>query len=130
MEVTLYGLGTNRSARCKWTLEEAGVAYVQIDRRELAGTDELRSSILSPRYRRQLSTAGRCSSLRPSAPTSPIVSLHANLIARPGTFARAEHDQWVAFCLSEMESWLWNSGVNHVCTARGGSHYRRASSRT
>ena len=25
MEVTLYGVGANRSARCRWVLEEAGV---------------------------------------------------------------------------------------------------------
>ena len=36
----------------------------------------------------------------------------AKLIAAPGTFARAEHDQWVAFCLAEMEAWLWNNAVN------------------
>lgn len=36
----------------------------------------------------------------------------ADIIARPGTFARAQHDQWVSFCLTEMESWLWNSAVN------------------
>ena len=37
----------------------------------------------------------------------------ADLIAKPGTIARAQHDQWVAFCLSEMEAWLWNSAVNN-----------------
>ncbi len=42
MKVTLYGVGSNRSARCRWTLEEAGIEYTQIAKRELAGPDALR----------------------------------------------------------------------------------------
>ena len=112
MEVTLYGMGANRSARCKWTLEEAGIEYVQIDRRELAGADELRrfhplakipAAVIDGRA--LFESAAICTHIADRAPA-------ADLIARPGTFARAEHDQWVAFCLAEMESWLWNSGVN------------------
>ena len=112
MEVTLYGTGTNRSARCQWTLDEAGVEYVHIDRRELAGADELRrfhplakipAAVVDGRA--LFESAAICTHIADRAPA-------ADLIARPGTFARAEHDQWVAFCLAEMESWLWNSGVN------------------
>jgi glutathione S-transferase len=36
------------------------------------------------------------------------------LVAKPGTLARAHHDQWVSFCLTEMEAWLWNSVVNTI----------------
>ena len=112
MEVALYGAGANRSARCKWTLDEAGVEYVQIDRRGLAGAGELRqfhplakipAAVIDGRA--LFESAAICTHIADRAP-------EANLIARPGTFARAEHDQWVAFCLAEMESWLWNSGVN------------------
>ena len=42
MEVTLYGVGGNRSARCRWVLQETGVEFTAIDRRELGGPDELR----------------------------------------------------------------------------------------
>ncbi len=112
MEVTLYGAGFNRSARCSWTLEEAGVGYTQVDRRELAGADDLRrfhplakipAAVIDGRA--LFESAAICTYVADRAPA-------ANLIAKPGTFARAEHDQWVAFCLSEMESWLWNSAVN------------------
>ena len=112
MEVTLYGAGFNRSARCRWTLEEAGVGYTQVDRRELAGADDLRrfhplakipAAVIDGRA--LFESAAICTYVADRAPA-------ANLIAKPGTFARAEHDQWVAFCLSEMESWLWNSAVN------------------
>jgi len=35
-----------------------------------------------------------------------------NLVAKPGTWSRALHDQWVCFALSEMESWLWSTELN------------------
>ena len=112
MEVTLYGVGANRSARCRWALQEAGVEFTAIDRRELVGIDELRQ--LHPLAKipvavidaqKQFESAAICTYIADRVPA-------ANLIAKPGTFARAEHDQWVSFCLTEMESWLWNSAVN------------------
>ena len=36
----------------------------------------------------------------------------ADLIATPGSWARALHDQWVAFALTELEAWVWSSAVN------------------
>ncbi|MDP6709401.1 MAG: glutathione S-transferase family protein [Alphaproteobacteria bacterium] len=112
MKVTLYGVGANRSARCRWAMEEAGVAYTSVDRRELAGPDELRqfhplakipAAVIDGQT--LFESAAICTYIADRVPA-------ADLVAKPGTFARAEHDQWVAFCLSEMESWLWNSAVN------------------
>ena len=37
---------------------------------------------------------------------------HVDLIAKQGTWSRAQHDQWVCFNLSELEAWLWSSAVN------------------
>ena len=112
MNVTLYGVGANRSARCRWALDEAGVEYTSIDRHELGSPDGLRQFHPLAKVpavvidgQRLFESAAICTYIadRVSA---------ANLVAKPGTFARAEHDQWVAFCLSEMEAWLWNSAVN------------------
>ena len=112
MNVTLYGVGANRSARCRWILDEAGVEYTSVDRHELAGPDELRqfhplakipAAVIDGQT--LFESAAICTYIADRVPTG-------DLIAKPGTFARAEHDQWVAFCLSEMESWLWNSAVN------------------
>ena len=36
------------------------------------------------------------------------------LVAKPGTWERALHDQWVSFALTEMEPWLWSSEINSV----------------
>ena len=35
-----------------------------------------------------------------------------NLIAKSGTWARALHDQWVNFALTQMEAWLWSTARN------------------
>ena len=37
-----------------------------------------------------------------------------DLIAKPGSWSRAIHDQWVCFALTEMETWLWSSELNTV----------------
>ena len=112
MKVTLYGVGANRSARCRWTLDEAGVEYTSIDRHDLSDPDELRQ--LHPLAkipvavidgRTLFESAAICTYIADRVPA-------ADLVAKPGTIARAEHDQWVAFCLTEMEAWLWNSAVN------------------
>ena len=112
MEVTLYGHGFNRSARCRWILDEVGIAYASVSRPDLIGSDELRQfhplakvPALGIDGQTLFESSAICTYIADRAPS-------ANLIAQPGTFARAEHDQWVAFCLSEMESWLWNSYVN------------------
>ena len=112
MEVTLFGTGTNRSARCQWTLQEAGIDYAAIDRRDMTSLEEMRryhplakipAAVIDGRP--LLESAAICTYIADRVPA-------AKLIAAPGTFARAEHDQWVAFCLTEMEAWLWNTAVN------------------
>ena len=35
-----------------------------------------------------------------------------DLIAKPGTWSRALHDQCVLFNLTELEAWLWSTAVN------------------
>ncbi len=112
MEVTLFGTGTNRSARCQWTLQEAGIECAAIDRRDMTSLEEMRrfhplakipAAVIDGRP--LFESAAICTYIADRVPA-------AKLIAAPGTFARAEHDQWVAFCLTEMEAWLWNTAVN------------------
>ena len=112
MEVILFGAGANRSARCQWTLQEAGVRFTHIDRREPGFADALRrhhplakipAAVIDGRP--LFESAAICTYIADRAPA-------AKLVAAPGAFARAEHDQWVSFCLTEMEAWLWNTAVN------------------
>ena len=41
-KITLYGNGTTRSSRCRWTLLELGLEFHYIDDSSLAGTAELK----------------------------------------------------------------------------------------
>jgi len=112
MNVTLYGAAGNRTVRCLWTLGEAGVEYTFIDRDDLASREELRqfhplakvpAAVIDGQT--LFESAAICTHIADRVPD-------ADLITKPGTFARAEHNQWVSFCLTEMEAWLWNSFVN------------------
>ncbi|MFB3106112.1 MAG: hypothetical protein ACE1ZA_14505, partial [Pseudomonadales bacterium] len=37
-----------------------------------------------------------------------------DLVAKPGTWSRALHDQWVCFALTEMEPWVWSTELNSM----------------
>jgi glutathione S-transferase len=112
MDVTLYGSGANRTARVAWTLAEAGIAYKTGGEAKLIGTEELKEiqplgkipAVVidgKPLYE----SAAICSYLADQAPA-------ADLIAKPGSWGRGLHDQWVSFAQAEMEAWLWNTAVN------------------
>lgn len=112
LDVILYEAGTSRSARCRWTLLEAGIAFSSVARPKLIGSDEVKG--LHPLGKLPVAiidgqalfeSAAICTYLADHAPDT-------DLIARPGSWARAQHDQWISFALTEMESWLWNTAVN------------------
>jgi glutathione S-transferase len=112
LEVTLYGAGTSRSARCRWALAEAEIEFELIERPGLARSDELRK--FHPLAKLPVAVFdGQV--LFESAAICTYIADHANtpgLITAPGTWGRAMHDQWVSYCLTEMEAWLWNTAVN------------------
>ena len=41
-QITLYGVGTSRSSRCRWTLLELGLDFGYVDNSSLIGTSELK----------------------------------------------------------------------------------------
>ncbi|MBT3371834.1 MAG: hypothetical protein HOA08_01535 [Rhodospirillaceae bacterium] len=43
MDVTLYEAGTSRSARCRWTLLEAGMPFNSVTRANLSKSDEVKA---------------------------------------------------------------------------------------
>lgn len=118
MDVILYELGPTRSARCRWTLREAGIEYRSEERRELIGSAELRR--VHPLGKLPAAVIdGR--PLFESAAICTYIADHADidLIAEPKTWGRALHDQWVAYALTEMEAWLWNTAVNTFVLPEG-----------
>ncbi len=108
-DITLYGLGYTRSARCLWTLKELGLPHEYIEDRTLIHTDELRA--MQPQAKLPVAiidghplyeSAAICTQFCDLAPGQ-------ELIAKPGTPERGLHMQWSSFALTEIETWLWSS---------------------
>lgn len=112
MSITLYELQPTRSARVRWTLLELGLTYESVEGREVFAMPEL-AEIHPLRKLPAIRDAGRplfesaaiCNWLADSHP-------EAGLIAPSGAWARALHDQWTAFALSEIEAFLWHTARN------------------
>lgn len=112
VNIVLYELGTSRSSRCRWTLLEAELEFESIDDRSLLHSKALEA--LQPLGKLPVAvidgeplfeSSAICAFVADRAP-------RADLIAKPGTWGRALHDQWVSFGLAEMEAWLWSNGIN------------------
>lgn len=114
-DIILYDLGPTRSARVRWILAEAGLSYIA--RGEKVGiihSDELR----------QVHPLGKLPAVlingQPLFESGAIVTAIADLvpekslIARPGTWARNLHYQWLCFILSEIEPYLHSAEINQI----------------
>jgi len=112
LKVVLYESGTTRSARCRWTLLEAGVTFESISKSGLSDGDKLRA--FHPLAKLPIAIIDDAPLFESAAICTYIADQFpdAGLIASPGSWARAQHDQWVSFALTEMEAWLWNTAVN------------------
>ena len=104
MDLTLYESGTSRSARCRWTLLEAGLSFRSLSRPDLPTNDEMKAiypvgklpaAIIDGKV--LFESAAICTYLADHAPD-------IDLIAKPGSWARGQHDQWISFALTEMEA--------------------------
>ncbi len=113
MQIVLYELGPTRSARCRWTLLEAGLEFESRgNTSDIFESEELQrvhplgklpAAIIDGRP--LFESAAICTAIADLVP-------ERNLISPPGSWGRALHDQWVAFVLSELESWLWSTDLN------------------
>jgi glutathione S-transferase len=111
--IKLFELGPTRSARVRWVLLEAGLAY------ESAGNhvDVFRSTEL-----RKVHPLGKLPAAiidgKPLFESAAIVTAIADLVpekdlvARPGTWPRNLHYQWVCFALTEMEPYVHSTELN------------------
>src|SRR4030095_1982533 len=101
-----------RSARARWTLLELDVPFESIAGLEVIGSPQVRAISPSGKVpaivdggRPLFESAAICTWLAASHPEKA-------LIAHSGSWERALHDQWVAFCLAELESHLWSTQRN------------------
>jgi glutathione S-transferase len=113
--IKLFELGPTRSARCRWTLLEAGLEYESIGNRpDIIGSDELRE--VHPLGKLPAAIIDGRPLFESAAISTAIADLvpEKDLVAKPGTWSRALHDQWVCFALTEMEPWVSSSELNSL----------------
>lgn len=112
MSLTLFEFGPTRSARVRWTLLELGLPFESVAGPEILGSARLKA--VSPLGkvpglvdggRPLFESAAICTWLADSHPAT-------GLVAPSGSWERALHDQWVAFCLAELEAHLWSTHRN------------------
>ncbi len=111
-EIILYEFGPTRSARCRWTLLEAGLDFESIEDQSLIHSDRLK----------EVHPLGKLPAAvidgRPLFESSAICTCFAdlvperNLIAPAGTWERALHDQWTSFGMTELEAHVWSTARN------------------
>ena len=112
MSLTLYEFKPTRSARVRWTLLELGLPFDSREGVELFRGDELRK--ISPLNK----LPGFVDDGRPLFESMAICNWLADshpdkaFVAASGTWQRAQHDQWCAFTLAELEAHLWSTARN------------------
>ena len=115
VDIKLFELGPTRSARARWTLLEAGLEYESIDRGlEIFQSEELRS--VHPLGKLPAAIIDGKPLFESAAIVTAIADLvpEKALIARPGTWARNLHYQWVCFTLSELEPYVHSTEINSI----------------
>jgi glutathione S-transferase len=112
-EIKLFELGPTRSARVRWTLLEAGLEYESIGNRpDIIGSEQLRE--VHPLGKLPAAIIDGKPLFESAAIATAIADLvpERSLVAKPGSWSRALHDQWVCFALAELECWAWSSELN------------------
>jgi glutathione S-transferase len=113
--IKLFELGPTRSARCRWTLLEAGLEYESIGNRpDIIGSEELRE--VHPLGKLPAAIIDGKPLFESAAISTAIADLvpEKDLVAKPGTWSRTLHDQWVCFALTEMEPWVSSTELNSL----------------
>lgn len=112
-EITLYELAPTRSARCRWALLEAGLDFESVaPGPQIIGSDELKK--VHPMGKLPAAIIDGKPLFESTAITTAIADLvpEKGLVGPSGSWARALHDQWTSFALTELEAWVWSTAVN------------------
>lgn len=114
-DIKLFELGPTRSARVRWALLEAGLEFESVQN----GVEIFKSKELL-----EIHPLGKVPAVlidgQPLFESAAIVTAIAdlvpekNLIARPDSWSRNLHNQWVCFALSEMEPFVQSTEINSI----------------
>ena len=108
-EITIYGAGSNRSARVAWTLAELGITAEVISYEGMIGSNQLQK--LHPLGKIPAACINGSPIFESTAICQYLCSITEGqeLLAVDGSLQRALHDQWTSFGQSEIENYLWNN---------------------
>ena len=112
-DITLFEYAPTRSARVRWTLQEAGLDFDSIGGDpSVFGHPDLHSvhplgKVPAVRIDNKplFESAAICAAIADRVPD-------AGLIAAPGSWERSLHDQWSFYALTEMEAWFFANLMN------------------
>lgn len=113
--IKLFELGPTRSARVRWMLLEAELPYESVGNSiEVYRSAELRS--IHPLGKLPAAIIDGKPLFESAAIVTTIADLvpEKDLIAKPGTWSRNLHCQWVCFALTEMEPYLHSTEINSI----------------
>ena len=113
--IKLFELGPTRSSRARWALLEAGLDYESIGNSvEVFKSEELRK--VHPLGKLPAAIIDGKPLFESAAIVTAIADLvpEKNLVAKPGSWSRYLHYQWVSYALSEMEAFLQSIEVNRL----------------
>jgi len=111
--IVLYEYEPTRSLKCRWILQEAGLEYESKGNDvSIIGSDELKS--VQPLGKLPAVLIDGEPLFEASAIVTKIADMvpEKNLIAKPGSWERALHDQWMCFAHAELECWAWTGLLN------------------
>ena len=114
-DIKLFELGPTRSSRARWALLEAGLNYESIGNSvDIFDSKELRK--VHPLAKLPAAIIDGRPLFESAAIVTAIADLvpDKNLLARPGTWSRYLHYQWLSYALSEMEAFLQSTEVNRL----------------
>lgn len=114
-EIKLFELGPTRSARTRWALLEAEMDYESVGNAvDIIGSNELRA--VHPLGKLPAAIIDGKPLFESAAILTAIADLapEKNLIAKPGSWSRYLHYQWLSFTLSELEAFLQSTEVNSI----------------
>ena len=108
-EITLFGTGSNRSARVAWTLAELGITAEIISYEGMIGGPVLKK--MHPLGKIPAAYINGSPLFESTAICQYLCGITEGqtLLAREGSLQRGLHDQWTSFSQSEIENYLWNN---------------------
>ena len=102
VDITLYEHLPTRSLRCRWTLLEVGLEFESIEGASLMNSEQLmkihplgKLPAIVIDGKPLFESAAICAAITDRVPEKKLIA---------ATWARAQHDQWICFGLTEMEA--------------------------